>query len=260
MASLLAAAFLFAFSPLVSVTANAPDSDPAAPNASTPNGSAPNSPAPSSPIVSMEDAASHSQDAFADSLQQAYAAQDPETVHALLDAADSRTETWMARYRLYPLTEDEEVLGDPPSQPEDVPDATATELALWSGIWAYKAGETNIFNAMRYGRRSVNFLEAAREADEDDPYVLLVEGQSLLFRPSMAGKDVAGAIDTFRALRVVLNRHRVPGISKTEAQTWLWLALKEGGHHDEATSLHKDLLATDPAPLYRQFLEDPPKV
>jgi len=199
---------------------------------------------------------------FADSLQEAYAAQSVDTVRGLLDRASTPTHTWMARYRLYPLTEEENVLGDPPSDPDDLDAPDATQLALLSGIWAYKAGETNMFNAIRYGRRSVDFLEAARAADPNNPYVLLVGGQSFLFRPSIAGKDVPKAVDRFERLVEVLETvpDEVPGISLTEARTWLWLALREDGQSGRADAMHEAVLADGPAPLYRKFLDDPPEV
>jgi len=197
---------------------------------------------------------------FADSLQQAYATQDAETVRSLLKTAETQEQVWMARYRLYPLTEEEDVLSPIPSDPDDVEEPTARTLALLSGLWAYRAGETNIFNAVRYGRRSMNFLEAAQKLDRDDPYVLLVEGQSLMFRPSIAGKDVPQAAERFQRLVEVLQERDADGVAVTEAHTWLWLALKECGRQHEASVLHDRLLADSPAPLYRQFLEDPPQV
>lgn len=197
---------------------------------------------------------------FADSLQQAYATQNVETARSLLETAETQEQVWMARYRLYPLTEEEDVLSPIPSGTEDVEEPTARKLALLAGLWAYKAGETNIFNAVRYGRRSMNFLEAAQKLDRDDPYVLLVEGQSLMFRPSIAGKDVPQAVERFQRLVEVLQGRDIDGIAVTEARTWLWLALKECGRRDEASALHEQLLADSPAPLYQQFLEDPPQV
>jgi len=199
---------------------------------------------------------------FAESLQEAYAAQSADTVRQLLDEASTPTQEWMARYRLYPLTEDESALGDPPSDPKDLSDSSPTKLALLSGIWAYKAGETNMFNAIRYGRRSVDFLEEARKSDANNPYVLLVGGQSFLFRPSIAGKDVPKAIDRFEQLVGILREDpdTAPGISLTEAQTWLWLALREDGQSGRADAMHQEVIAASPAPLYQQFLNDPPEV
>lgn len=195
---------------------------------------------------------------FADSTQSFYAQQDAEGLRSLMAQAETRTDSLMARYRLYPLTEDSDVIDDIPQ--ELGPNASARELALLSGLWAYRAGEANIFSAIRYGRRSVNRLEEAKARDPDEPYVLLVEGQSLLFRPDVAGKDVAGAAKLFRRLINELEDHPNVGISSTEAHSWLWLALREAESAEEADQIRSELIARDPEPLYAQFLEDPPQV
>lgn len=195
---------------------------------------------------------------FADSTQTHYANQDAEALRSLLESADTRTETLLARYRLYPITEDASVIQDLPSDPS--PNHSARELALLAGLWAYRAGEASLFGAIRNGRRSLNFLDAAKARDPSDPYVLLVEGQSLLFRPSVAGRDVEAAAQRFDQLVDVLDPEADIGISKTEAEMWLWLALRECGRHQAADTLHQALLANQPPPLYRQFLNDPPQV
>jgi hypothetical protein len=194
---------------------------------------------------------------FADSVQAYYSAQEPDGLRMLVDRADSRLEALMARYRLYPLTEDASVIDGVPSGLED---GSARELAILSGIWAYRAGEASFINAARYGRRSVNLLEEARAADPDEPYVLLVGGQSLLFRPSIAGRDVEAAVDHFRRLIDRVEQHPHVGIARTEARSWLWLALREAGRAADAQALHDDLTAGDLRSLYRQFLDDPPEV
>ena len=195
---------------------------------------------------------------FVDSTQVHYANQDAEALRALLPDADTRFESLLARYRLYPLSEDSDIIADLPSDPSS--DHSARELALLSGLWAYRAGEASFIGAVRYGRRSMNFLEAARAKAPSDPYVLLVEGQSLLFRPSIAGRDVEAAAARFDRLMDVLARHTDTGIAKTEAQTWLWLALRECGRAEEAATLRNALLANQPPALYLQFLRDPPQV
>ncbi|WP_245846024.1 hypothetical protein [Longibacter salinarum] len=195
---------------------------------------------------------------FADSTQAHYAQQNADALRHMLAESDTRAESLMARYRLYPLTEDTDVIDDIPE--ELGPDASARELALLSGLWAYRAGETNFFMAMRYGRRSMSRLEEAEERDPDEPFVLLVKGQSLMFRPEIAGKDVAAAVDVFRALIESLDHHPDCGISRIEARSWLWLAMKENGQTREADELRTELLAENPPPLYDQFLADPPSV
>jgi hypothetical protein len=195
---------------------------------------------------------------FVDSTQTHYANQNAEALRTLLQTAETPFESLLARYRLYPLTEDPSVIDDLPSDPS--PNRPARELALLSGLWAYRAGEASLLGAIRNGRRSMNFLEAAKARNPSDPYVLLVEGQSLLFRPSLAGRDVEAAVQRFDRLVDALARHSDTGIAKTEAQMWLWLALRESGRTAEAEALHKALRANALPPLYEQFLEDPPQV
>lgn len=192
---------------------------------------------------------------FAEDVQHAYAQQEADSLQTLLGRADSRADSLLVRYRLYPLTEDASLLDGLPSQ---LPDGSARETALLSGLWSYRAGEASIFNAVQYGRRSASILERAKEQDPNDPYVLLIEGQSLLFRPAIAGRDPDAAVNRFE--RLAAQADSTTGITTTEAQVWQWLALKEAGRTDEADQLRGRLLADDPAPLYRQFLEDPPDV
>jgi hypothetical protein len=192
---------------------------------------------------------------FAQQVQHAYAHREADTLRSLLTEADSQIDSLLVRYRLYPLTEDPSVIKDLPA---DLPNGNARELALLSGLWSYRAGEASIFSAVQYGRRSARLLEQARERDADDPYVLLVEGQSLLFRPAIAGRDPSAAAQSFRQLAEKADS--LSGITRIEADVWCWLALKEAGDNSRAEALHQHLLAQNPPPLYQQFLEDPPEV
>lgn len=192
---------------------------------------------------------------FAQEVQHAYAHQEADSLQALLSRAESRADSLLVRYRLYPISEDASLLDNLPSQ---LPDGSAREQALLSGLWSYRAGEASILNAVQYGRRSANILERAREQDPDDPYVLLIEGQSLLFRPAIAGRDPSTAAARFDRLASLTDT--TVGITAMEAQVWQWLALREAGQTDAAARLHERLLTQNPPPLYRQFLEDPPEV
>ena len=199
-------------------------------------------------------------DAMPDTSQVLYAEKDAESLRSLLNTVDAdthRTRNLLYRYRLYPLTEDASILDD---LPRDLEDASAKELALLSGLWAYRAGESSAFNAIRYGRRSLNLLDKAKEKDPIDPFVLLVEGQSLLYRPSIAGSNPHMAADRFQQLRVVLETQDEAAISKEEAMIWQWVALNEADNGPEAEALHQELAAADLPPLYQQFLESPPRV
>jgi hypothetical protein len=155
------------------------------------------------------------------------------------------------------LTEDASVLNDLPSS---LSDGTAREYALLSGLWAYRAGEASVFSVVQYGRRSNRLLEEAKARDPESPFVLLVEGQSLLFRPAIAGKDADTAADRFARLAEIVETEQVPGISVTEARVWECVALEEAGQTDKAQALREHMLRQDLAPLYRQFLESPPDV
>lgn len=194
---------------------------------------------------------------FAEATQTAYAQQNADRLRALFEQASSRADSLLVRYRLYPLTEDASVLDDLPSS---LPDGTAREHALLSGLWAYRAGEASIFSAIQYGRRSTTLLEEAKARAPEAPFVLFVEGQSLLFRPAIAGKDPAAAVNRFSRLAEIVGTEQGIGITKTEAEVWRWLALREADRADEAQALHERLMGHDLAPLYRQFLESPPDV
>lgn len=194
---------------------------------------------------------------FAEQTQEAYAQQDADALRALMNAADSRADSLLVRYRLYPLTENEAVLE---GIPDELPSGSARELALLSGLWAYRAGEASVFRVVQYGRRSNNLLEAAKKADPDGPYVLLVESQSLLFRPAIAGRDPAAAVDRLETLSRHIQSDPAIGIADAEAQTWLWLALREADQMERAESLYERLQKQSLAPLYREFLRNPPDV
>lgn len=192
---------------------------------------------------------------FADSTQEYYAQQNADALEELLHRADTRFEDLLGRYRLYPLTEDKELLDD---LPDDLGDGSARELALLSGLWGYRASRASIFSAIRYGQRSERLLDQARTRDPDDPYVLLVEGQSLIFKPAIAGRDKEAALQRFNRLCDVLQSAAPDtGVSMTEAQLWRWYALHQLDM-DNAPAVRDELLASNPPPLYRQFLQDPP--
>jgi hypothetical protein len=192
-----------------------------------------------------------------DSTQSYYARKDAEALRRLLRNADTRAERLLCRYRLYPLTEDERYLNDLPETLD--PDASARELALLSGLWGYRAAHASVFGAMQAGRRSMQLLEKAREKDADDPFVLLIGGQSLLFRPALAGGSDETALARFRRLRRVLgSRPDADAVAASEAALWTWYALRETDRPDAANALRRKLAERDLPPLYREFLKHPP--
>ena len=205
------------------------------------------------------DATAHSAppaaDPISDSLATYYARQDTRAVQRLYrDHARTREQRLLCRYRLYPLTRDARYLRDIPSERGVT---SARELALISALWAYKAADGPRLSLPRNGRRSERILDLALARDADDPYALLVKGQSLLYKPRVFGGDVAAAQRTFEQLRTVLRRHRAPGIHPFEADVWTWMALRK---QDRAAAdrMQRRLLQRRPPPLFRAFLTDPP--
>ncbi len=191
---------------------------------------------------------------LADSTQVFYARQNVAALRALLARTEDRALALLCRYRLYPLTQDAAYLDDLPTALET---PTARELALLAGLWGYRVREASIFQVPAYGLRSNRLLAQAKALDPAEPFVLLVEGQSLLFRPRLFGGDARAALDRFRRLCDVLRRAPDGAISALEADLWVWYAL-DRLHADEADALRADLLARNPPPLYKTFLLDPP--
>lgn len=157
----------------------------------------------------------------------------------------------LCRYRLYPLTQDAALIARLPTV---APAPTARANALLSGLWGYRAARASAFQLPALGRRTLDLLRTARRMDPTDPFVLLVDGQSLLFRPAIAGGDVREALGRFRTLR----QHAGEGVSATEADVWIWFALHRLRDPD-AAPMRRRLLAATPAPLYRDFLLHPPR-
>lgn len=202
------------------------------------------------PLFVFAVTASPGASSFADRAQAYYAQKNAQALEALLPQADGRAEVFLCRYRLYPLTEDAAHLG---TLPERLDDGTARERALLAGLWGYRAARASFLQKIAYGRRSQALLDQARADDPDDPYLLLIEGQSLLFRPALAGGDARKALQRFRRLRAVIRNHPDAGIAPLEADLWTWYALYKLDD-DAAPALRQRLLAQDPPLLYREFL------
>jgi hypothetical protein len=190
-----------------------------------------------------------------DSLAHYYGYRQPAAIQRLLQHAGTREERLLCRYRLYPLTRDASLVADIPPASEA---RTAREAALISAMWAFRIHASPPWTLPTFGRRSQGALDRARLLDPDDPYVLLVGGQSLLYKPAMFGGDPAAALGRFERLREVLARRPAAGIHPMEAEVWTWMALRRL-RRPEAASLRRRLLADSPPPLFRQFLLDPPR-
>jgi hypothetical protein len=189
---------------------------------------------------------------FADSTQAFYGRQDATSLRGLLARSDERTERWLCLYRLYPLTDDKALLDDVPASLDD---GTAREYALLAGLWGYRAAARSFPGNVSAGRHSMNLLEKARKRDPHDPFALLIGAQSLLFRPALFGGNAEEALRQLTTLRRHVKQAPSGGIALMEVNQWIWYALCEQDRHDEARALRDRLLAQDPPPLYRDFLQ-----
>jgi len=189
-----------------------------------------------------------------DTLAVLYAHRDAEGIERLHTRAHTTADELLYRYRLYPLTLDTRYLRDIPDESDC---HTARDYALLAALWAYRAGEAPPWKLPVYGIRSENLLARARSLDPDEPYVLLVEGQSLLYRPGIFGGSAEQALQKFERLRTVLTDRPTPGISPFEPEVWVWYTLQKLGRPN-TDRVRERLLAQDPPPLFRQFLIDPP--
>jgi len=189
-----------------------------------------------------------------DSLAHYYATQDAAAVARLLAGARTREERLLCRYRLYPLTRDESLVADIPSV-EGV--RSAREAALIAGLWGFRAAQASPLRLPTYGRRSEGALNHARRLNPDEPYVLLIEGQSLLYKPAIFGGDPHAAQGRFERLRDLIRGRRIEGMDPIEPEVWVWMTLRRQ-RSSQAEPLRRRLLARNPPPLFRQFLTDPP--
>jgi hypothetical protein len=189
-----------------------------------------------------------------DSLAHYYATRQPRAIARLLAGAATREDQLLCRYRLYPLTRDRALV----SQIPPAADArTAREAALIAAMWAFRIHSSPPWSMPTYGRRVQTALDRARALDASDPYYLLVDGQSLLYRPAVFGGSPSRALDRFRRLRAALAARPAAGIHPVEAEVWIWMAMRRLGDPD-ADAFRRRLLAGRPPPLFRQFLLDPP--
>lgn len=189
--------------------------------------------------------------AFAERTQALYARRNVEALRQACAGAGGE-EDLLCRYRLYPLTREQALL----QLPERPGVETARAYALLAGLWGYRAAQTSFVRMPAYGRRTLDLLRRARALDPDEPFALLVEGQSLLFRPALFGGDRTAALARFRRLRRTLDAHPGSGIAPLEADLWVWYTLDRLGDAS-APALRTRLLAGAP-PLYRDFLLHPP--
>ena len=189
-----------------------------------------------------------------DSLTHYYVRRDIQGVRRLARLARTREDRLLVTYRLFPMTMDRDVIADIPS---DDGVRSARQLALIAALWAYRAANGPKINLPTYGRRSERILNEAKAIDAREPYVLLVEGQSLLYKPGIFGGDAQEAKARFQQLKRVLGREGVPGLHPFETDIWIWMCERKLDR-ERANALRRELLARRPPPMFRQFLVDPP--
>ncbi|NNE34014.1 MAG: hypothetical protein HKN13_02185 [Rhodothermales bacterium] len=190
----------------------------------------------------------------ADSVEHYYAHGDAAALREHCRAVATQGEDLLCRYRLYPLTLDRALLRDLPTESEL---ASAREFAMLAGLWGYRASTGSIINKIRCGRKAGRLMDKATEARPDDPFVLLIEGQSLLFRPGIFGGDSRQALAVLRELQRVASREPGAGVSPLEADLWVWYALTRLDHPD-ADAARKAIEVRNPPPLFADFLANPP--
>ncbi len=189
-----------------------------------------------------------------DTLASLYAQNDDAGIARLHATIHTVSDELLYRYRLYPLTHDTRYLDDLPDESDC---RTARDFALLAALWGHRATDGPPWMLPVYGPRSVCLLDHARSLDPDEPYVLLVDGQSLLYRPGLFGGNAEEALRKFERLRTVLRERPADGISPFEPEVWIWYTLQKLGrpHTDR---VRERLLAQTPPPLFRQFLLSPP--
>jgi hypothetical protein len=191
---------------------------------------------------------------FGDAAHRAYAEEDPDALRALVEVSRTREDTLLLRYRLYALTERPGLVADIPT---DVDSASARELALLSALWGYRTKDLGLLELYVVGRRTIGLLDRALALAPQDPLVTLIDAQSLLFRPGIAGGSKRRALERLRELQTHVREAPSCGVSRLEADVWLWYALER--NDDPAADSVRTALEAQPLPaLYRKFLADPP--
>ncbi len=189
---------------------------------------------------------------YAGGIQTAFANDDADSVRRLLAGAPTRADSLLARYRLIALTEDVTVAEDIPNKLEG--DAGARELAWLSALWGFRAQEAGLFNKPKYGGRSIRLLEQAERLAPDDPWVLLVAGQSFLYRPGILGGGVEPAMERFEKAWTLLEATSECGLPALEARMWIWMCLRKDDPVS-ADRLRSELRAEELPTRYRLWLD-----
>ena len=192
---------------------------------------------------------------FAAQVELAFSNADEASLRRLYAEAPTRSDSLLALFRLVPLTGDASLLEGVPSKLEA--SAPARELAWLSALWGFRAQQAPLFKKPQYGATSIRLIEAAERLDRDDPWVLLISGQSYLYRPGVLGGSSETALTRFESLTRQVTDAPECGLPVLEARIWTWMGASKAGR-PAADSLRTVLLATDPPPRYRAWLESDP--
>lgn len=185
-----------------------------------------------------------------DSVNTSYLQHDVEELRAVLDTTTDRSMRLLCLYRLYPLTHEEELLEEIPT---DLEEGSAADYAILSGLWGYRTGEAGFPSVITYGRRSSRLLDQAEALDPEAPFVLLVKAQSLLFRPAIFGGDKEQALEILQGLHQRLAASEHPAIVSEEAEVWIWYALTKLDP-DRADRMRAELMRRSLPPVLEEFV------
>lgn len=186
-------------------------------------------------------------------IQDAYERKDTARLRRALNAATSQTEKFLAIYRLYPLTLDKNLIRNIPTE---LKQASAREYALLAALWSYRINEDKSL-LISAGMRINGLLDKAKRLNPNEPVYLLVDGQGLFYMPGMFGGSYNKALVRFRAARDAIVRDKPVGLSRLDAETWIWYALYKQKAAN-ATAYKQELLGRGLPPIYREFLLSPP--
>ncbi len=189
---------------------------------------------------------------YAGTIEIAFHNDDYQEVQRLYQDAGSRSDSLLALYRLTSLDPDLSLLERLPDDLDRM--ASARELAWLSALWGFRAQHAGLLKKPKYGAASIRLIEKAERLKPDDPWVMLVGGQSRLYRPGILGGSPETARERFDSALTILQHRPLCGLSALEAKIWIWMAL-ERANDAQADALRAELLALDLPPRFRSWLE-----
>lgn len=184
----------------------------------------------------------------------AYGRKDIATLKRLLASTKNQLDRFLVLYRLYPLTQDESLIQNIPTGLAST--ASARELALLAALWSYRINEDKTL-LISAGMRMDGLIKAAGKRNSQEPFYLLIDGQSYFYRPNMFGGSYEKALQRFTACRDALIRTPISGMDRLDAEVWIWLTMHKM-KASNANSFKQELLKRNLPAVYREFLLSPP--